>query len=78
MNKCGYNDCFTCPYADCIEQDVNCIEGKPKKVYTGNFDRKKYYQKNKEKLRTYYKSWYAKNRKEVIARVSANYKRKKG
>ena len=58
---CGHDDCFTCPYEDCIDGET---KEKPK-------ERKKYDRK------PYYKQWYAENRVALAERRRANYFKKK-
>lgn len=71
---CTHNDCFTCPYPDCI------VEGRVKYQPKKKRGRKKlspevlaqhrreYYEKNKEKYQEYYRKYYQEHKSEYRAR----------
>lgn len=52
--RCTHDDCFTCPYPDCIAGAKTVlkqhkVEKNKKKLYKSEYDRRRY-QKNKETI----------------------------
>lgn len=80
MHKCGHDDCFTCPYNDCIDNGIYeddekiTRRGRPKKLEFATEEEKhqyhiqkcrEHYQQNKEKYRKRQKEYYEKNKEEI-------------
>lgn len=55
MNKCGHDDCFTCPFEDCI-----CETTRKWSIY-----RKRYYERHYDEERARQKAWYQKNKDKI-------------
>lgn len=65
MNRCKHNDCFTCPYDDCISdiapkgttskrRNLSPDEKKIRKAQTN----KKYYDKNRTRISELHRDYY--------------------
>jgi hypothetical protein len=57
--KCTHNDCFTCPYPDCIAgaktvPNKSVVKKDKAKIYKSEYDRQRY-QKNKDKILAKYR-----------------------
>lgn len=65
--KCKHNDCFTCPYPDCIigERNIKVVDEERRKIQRV---------KNAERCREYYRE----HREEILAKKKENRRRKKG
>lgn len=83
---CEHNDCFTCPYPECIGEKA---PGKKKKPGRKKMDpeevkkhrlayQRKYYQEHKEKYKEYMISYYYEHKEEYRAREKARRKNKGG
>ena len=61
---CEHNDCFTCPYPDCIVGDRQIIKklSTEKKTKPKN-KRNAYYERNKEKRKQYQREYYHSHKK---------------
>ena len=58
INGCKhYNDCFTCPFADCIASNDSVVYGTPEYF-------RDYYQKHKSHRMEYQKKWRAAHKEE--------------
>ena len=84
---CEHDDCYTCPYPDCIasqESEVNKqkkkrgrkpmdpeLKKKKKQAY-----RKEYYKKNKERLNAYMSEYYKGHKEEYRERSRKCYAKK--
>ena len=83
MNKCGHDDCFTCPFPDCIIDDACEKGGKREKKepvkHTWKCGRKPLDPSEKaERKRIASRKHYYAHKEEINARHRANYyKRKK-
>jgi len=69
MNECNHEDCFTCPYSDCILPDIKLTPRAVLKV------RKRYYKKHREELLEKQKQYYTKNKETRLAYQSEYAKR---
>ena len=82
MNKCGHDDCFTCPFPDCIINDtcerVTDTPEKPKKKRTWRTGRKPMDMSEKaQRKREASKRYYYKHKNEINERHLANYYKRK-
>lgn len=70
--KCNHNDCFTCPYPDCVignnqryvRQNIGIASNT--KEY-----KKKYDELNKERISEKHKEWYNAHKEEISAKRKA-------
>lgn len=81
MKRCNHDDCFTCPYPDCVKDQPKAE--KDRKDY-----QKKYYEEHKaeilekyeklykEKKREYARQYYAQHREELKEKANQRYRRK--
>lgn len=76
--KCGWSDCFTCPYNDCVVDVVDELGLVPdkstsKKEYFKKYndehkaERKAYREANREKYVNYSREYYQKNKERLKA-----------
>lgn len=70
MYRCGHNDCFTCPFSDCVSDTGPKGEKKKRKKLTKEEARerkketnRKYYYKNREKISELHRNSYQKKKK---------------
>lgn len=83
---CEHNDCFTCPYPECIGKKDPGEKKKPgrKKMNPEEVKKhrlayqRKYYQEHKEKYKEYMINYYNEHKEEYRAREKARRKRKRG
>lgn len=69
MSNCHHNDCFTCPYKDCISDSGPKSQPKPRrklspeelKMRKKEINRK-YYSKNRAKISELHRSYYSKKK----------------
>lgn len=50
-NRCGHDDCFSCPYPDCLVKDHS-----DRRTY-----HQKYYAAHRDELREYHRQYYVDN-----------------
>ena len=69
MSGCGHDNCFTCPYADCIsdKEPQKRKAGRKKKdpeerKRRQNIAHKKYYEANRERIKKYNHDYYMKRK----------------
>lgn len=88
--KCNHNDCFTCPYDDCIIGDFEVNQegakdkrgpGRPKLppglVHKHQLEyARKHYQETKEERALWYKEYYQRN-KEKIKKQQKEYRERR-
>ena len=75
--ECGHNDCFTCPYDDCIVGG----SGNPRRddtlptdpVLRSREHGRRYRMRHPDKCKAVQRQYYLEHREEVIARTKAYY-----
>ena len=72
--KCSHNDCFTCPYPDCIADGKDLVEGRKKLspqelVERRKATQKRWYEKHKKERKEYYHKRYLKKKAEALEEV---------
>jgi hypothetical protein len=65
LNKCMHNDCFTCPYPDCIS-NTDPQKHKPGRKRKDPAEKARLHREKQRK-------WYAEHRDEVKERMSRYY-----
>lgn len=77
--KCGHDDCFTCPYTDCIlpEPEQPCKSKKDAKRIRSQGRWKAYYAANQEKICNRSKEYYYANYEVISQKRKEAYRRKK-
>jgi len=72
MSRCTHNDCFTCPYKDCISETGPKGTGQRRKKLSSEEVRKhkaetnkRYYYKNREKISALHRKYYQEKKKDV-------------
>lgn len=73
MHSCGHDNCFTCPFRDCI---VNGVE--PDGIVVHKTGRKKTLTPDQklEKKREWQKEYYKRNREKILAKCKEKKKEK--
>ena len=69
MSNCHHNDCFTCPYKDCISDRGPKTQTKKREKLSPDElkirkreSNKKYYAKNRAKISELHRSYYSKKK----------------
>ncbi len=76
--KCTHDDCFTCPYPDCIYDKAKVKSDKPKRTTDRSEYWAEYYQKNKERIKARRKKHREANKQSYSERAHKYYLKKKG
>lgn len=75
MHKCGHDDCFSCPFKDCI---VNGVEANEFIEVTGKRGRPKLDpEEKKRRKREFQKKYYKEHREEIMKKMKERYREKK-
>ncbi len=66
MKKCGWDDCFTCPYADCVVDEISSEEILQSYKQDKAISKR---EKTSYSRDNYYHEYYMKNREIILARM---------
>ena len=73
--RCGHDDCFSCPYPDCILDGVNVADKKPKRKPSSRSGYyRKWYEAHRTERQEYSKQYYRDNIKEGRKKRKQYYK----